>query len=48
VIAATRIARQRVARRRATPQSVPRAGAIVAVRKAASITAITNAPIARA
>jgi hypothetical protein len=43
-----RIARRHVARRRATRQSMLRAGAIVAVRKAASITAITNARIAPA
>jgi hypothetical protein len=48
VIAATRIARPRVARPPATPRSAPRAGAIVAVPKAASIIGITNARIAPA
>jgi len=48
VIGATRIARRRVARLPATPQSAPPAAAIDAVRKAASIIAITNARIAPA
>jgi hypothetical protein len=48
VIGATRIARRRVARPPAAHRSAPRAAAIVAVRKAASIIAITNAHIARA
>jgi len=48
VIAATRIARRRVGRPRAARRSAPRANAIVAVLKAASIIAITSAPIAPA
>jgi hypothetical protein len=48
VIAATRIARRRVAWSRATRRSAPLGDAIGEVRKAASITAITNAPIALA
>jgi hypothetical protein len=42
------IARRRVARRPAAPQSAPRAAAIGVVQKAASIIATINAPIALA
>jgi hypothetical protein len=47
-IAATRIARRRVARRPAAGRSGPPAAAIGPVRKAASLTGIISAPIARA